>query len=162
MRGGVGRGIVAGRVLQMAAGRISGKAGGRRLGGRVQAAAPRLVAPLIRRHRQFHLNRLAAARGYLDGSAQGVVNGRDQASYVILCYLPVAVEVVQGEREFLPPTVALRHRDVAFEFLKYRGQIDQLSLSSFRYSHGDTLCSPFISSIRDLDARYLSAMIITY
>lgn len=130
----MGPGIVAGRVLQMAAGRISGKARSSRLWGRVQTAAAaarsRLAASLIRRHSQFHLNRLTAARRYLNRSAQGIVNGSNQAGYVVFCYLPVAVEVVQGEREFLPSSVALRYRNVAFEFLQCR-QILYHDLSSW-------------------------------
>ena len=121
MCAGVGPGIVAGRVLQMAAGRISGKTrGSSRLRGRVQTAAgrSRLAGSLIWRHSQFHLNRLTAARRYLDRSAQGIVNGSNQAGYVVLCYLPVTVEVVQGKREFLPSSVALRYRNVTFEFLQ--------------------------------------------
>ena len=109
----------------MAAGRISGKArSSSRLRGRVQTTASRscLAGSLIWRHSQFHLNRLTAARWYLDRSAQSIVNGSNQASYIVLCYLPVAVEIVQGEREFLPSSVTLRYRNVAFEFL----QPDQL------------------------------------
>lgn len=129
----MGPGIVAGRVLQMAAGRISGKARSSRLWGRVQTAAAarsRLTASLIRRHSQFHLNRLTAARRYLNRSAQGIVNGSNQAGYVVFCYLPVAVEVVQGEREFLPSSVALRYRNVAFEFLQWH-QVLYYNLSSW-------------------------------
>lgn len=85
------------------------------IAGRLAAAA---AGPLIRRHRQLHLDRLTAARRYLNRGAQRIVDGGHQAGYVVLRDLPVAVEVVQGEGELLPPPVTFRDRHVAFEFLE--------------------------------------------
>lgn len=75
------------------------------------------AAPLIRRYRQFHLDRFTAAWRYLDRGTQRIVNGSDQAGYVVLRDLPMTIKVVQGEREFLPP-ITFRDRYVAFEFLQ--------------------------------------------
>lgn len=78
----------------------------------------RASSALVRRHRELYFDGLASARRHLDWSSQSVIDRRDKASYVILCYLSMAIKIVQSEGKFLSASVALRNWHIALKLLK--------------------------------------------